>query len=436
MSPFLLALIIATAPGAQAEGEATTRPGRVFKLERQPLMRADTFSYGGSQAPTRPLDGLPPGVSGFGAVGSELCFTRQASPLHKVVLTKSSRRQARHDRLYFDSDGDGKFAESECHDLSRSQGPVKIKTRRSKVSEVIVQPLKVLNGQGASAPFHWIAMRVWLPSRGQPGLGYAIITYLVAEATFGGKTRRLAVYALRPFDATDGYDRRVSWGEMPAPDKRKYIKHGFRLLLDVNGNGTFDQTGSDAFGLGPERMQTTRLQRVDGAYWEVAVAPDGRSVRVTPASPEVGTLAIPEGIASGSVLGPEFGACIREGDKALELPVGCYLLVRYQYCTSAASFTARDYYMAACFEIRPGQTTSLEAGPPLQMKITHRAIRSGPRRGRRSSEQVGISLAMQDCAGRPLLSAQTDKGRKPSPPRFKILSPSGRKVLDAAFKYG
>jgi len=357
LAPLAVAVLTTVStPAADAGGEATAPPSRVFKLERQPLGRADLLRPGWNQEMTRPLDPPPRGVSGFDAVGTELCFTRRGRRLHKVVLTRSSRRRARYDRLYFDSDGDGEFSESECHDISHSHGPVKIEARRSRGSEVIVQPIKVLSGQGASAVSNWIVMGIWLPDQGQPILRYAGITHLVAEVSFGDKTHRMAVYAVGPFDATTGYDRRVAWEQKTTPDKQKYINLGLKLLLDVNGNKTFDDTGS--YDIKPESMRTTRLQRVDGSYWEVAVAPDGGSVRVTPANPEVGTLAIPDGVESGSVLGPEFGACVKKGDKALELPVGRYVLLKYQYCTSAGGLTARDYLMAAPFEIRAGQTTA------------------------------------------------------------------------------
>ncbi len=418
---------------ALASSSVLAEAGRVFKLEPKLLPGAGTggFSWWGTSA--SPLKELPKGVSGVEAISAKVGFTRRADVRYQLILAKSSEQQKHPDRLYLDANGDGQFAKSECHDVSRSHGAITVKASGRDRFSVKIRPLEVrVERDGASVPY-WVAVQVRTYGRGNVHAMYTSVTGLMGEVTFGDKTRLMGVYVRLPFDATTDFGQRVAWPDGSMSRGRSYMTTGSSILLDADGNGKLDRIS--VYGIGRESGRTTRLLRLDGAYWELTLAKDGSSVRVAPAKPKVGTLAIPDGVDSGSVLGPEFGACFTGKDKQLELPVGRYVLYRYQVNTAAATLAARDYEAASRFEIRPGETTRIEVGPPLTMKVTYSS--SAPRGRRdRPPKQINVSLRALDCAGRPIGSVWVKNGGRPEPPRFKILSSSGRTVLDAAFKYG
>jgi len=436
---------------ALASLPALAEPGQVFKLEPKPLpdTGAGGFSWWGTSV--TPLKELPKGVSGVEALGAKLSFARRADARYELILTKSSKGQDHRDRLYLDANGDGKFATSECHDISRSHGAITVKASGSGRLSVNIRPLEVrVETDGASVRY-WIAVRLSTYGRANVNAMYTSVTGLMGEVTFGDKAHLMAAYVRLPLDATTDFSQRVAWPNEGTPRGRAYMTMGSSILLDADGNGTFDRIS--VYAIGQESGRTTRLHRVDGAYWEVTLAKDGTSVRVAPAKPKVGTLAIPDGVDSGTVLGPEFGACFTGKDKQLELPAGRYVLYQYQLRTPAATLSARDNTAAARFEIRPGQTTRIEAGPPLTMKVTYssmivsadgRSVRIAPgasksgSRGRRGRppKQINVSLRALDRAGRPISSVWIKNGGRPEAPRFKILGPGDKTIVDDAFKYG
>lgn len=418
---------------ALASSPVLAEPGQVFKLEPKPLPGTGTggFSWWGTSV--TPLKELPKGVSGVEALSAKLNFARRSDVRYELILAKSNRQQEHHDRLYIDANGDGKFAKSECHDTSRSHGAITVKATGSGRFNVTIRPLEIrVETDGASVPY-WIAVQVRIYGRGNFNAMYTSVTGLMGEVTFGDKTHLTAVYVRLPLDATTDFSQRVAWPNKSTPRDRGYMTMGPSILLDANGNGTLDRIR--VYGIGQESGRATRLHRVDGGYWGVTLAKDGTSVRVAPARPEVGMLAIPDGVDSGAVLGPEFGACFTAKDKQFELPVGRYALYRYELRTPAATLSARDYEAAARFEIRPGQTTRIEAGPPLTMKVTYSSSVPKGRRDR-PPKQINVSLRALDCAGRPISSVWVTNGGRPEPPRFKILDPAGKTLVDDAFKYG
>ncbi len=415
---------------ALVPSSAMAEPGKVTKLERKPLPGNGMIGFGYWGTSVQPLKELPEGVSGVEAVCANPSFTQRRVARHGLILTKSNGQQKHHDRLYLDANGDGEFAKSECHDISRSHGPITVRQDRWHVK---IRPLEVrCQKDGASVPY-WIAMELSSYSRGNVNLMYTSVTGLMGKVAFGDKAHLMAVYVRLPFDTVVDFSEGVAWPKEEASHERSYMTRGLPILLDADGNGTFDRF--NVHGIAPESGRTTRLHRVDGAYWEVTVAPDGGSVRVTPAKPKVGTLAIPAGVESGSVLGPEFGACFTRKDKQIELPVGRYVLFRYQLRTPVAVLVARDYLAAARFEIRASKTTRVETGPPLTMKVTYDSVTEKGRRDRPPKE-IRVSLNLLDRAGRSISAVWMEKGRRPEPPQLKILGPGGKTVLDESFKYG
>jgi len=253
----------------------------------------------------------------------------------------------------------------------------------------------------------------------------------MGQVRLGDKDILLAVYDRR---ASGRFDTCVAVRARDPETGRHRSGTGCQLLLDVNGNGRFD--GASLSGMGPENRWLTRLVRFGGAYHELKVDPDGRSVRITPCTPKMGTLAVPKNVQSATVMGPEFVTKIRGGSKALPLPVGTYAVREYAYRKGLGTLQASDGSMTSGkFGIRAGGTSTFQAGPPLKLDAGF-YIQGHGDAGGKPSRQASLSLYAFDCAGRRTNDVAGLGGSYPPAPRFKILDETGKIVRRGAFEYG
>jgi hypothetical protein len=78
------------------------------------------------------------------------------------------------------------------------------------------------------------------------------------------------------------------------------------------------------------------------------------------------------------------------------------------------------------FEVRPGQVTSLQLGPPFQIKTSME----------RSGENVFVSFSLQGRSGELYKPGATINGREVPEPAFRIIDESGKVVHSGRFEYG
>ncbi len=440
-----MAAILAAGIGLSAMGVGVLRaesdrsgkaggPGIVFKLERQPLPAEDPKglrSLGG--AFLRPISELPSGIEAVDAVGKEFRFARARGGPRQIVIAKSSRQQKQRDRLYVDANGDGRFEPSECYDISRLGAPSRIITLRTAeggritlrlVSDCVVALKRTREKAGHPS---WIKLEVYL------GGGNAFIqcyeaTCVVGQPRIGKRDVRIALYDALGSGRPDQGVKPLKPGLF-----KQAIDTGGQLLIDRNGNGTFDEV--NLRGIGPENRWLTRLLRLDGKYYQLDVALEELSARLTPSEPKLGTVSVPAHIESGSIIGREFATTVTGEDKRIRLPAGRYALSEYRYRTSGGSLTVRRGQCRTSLRIALGQTRSLQVGPPMELRLSQGWGRSKPGRGR-PADCVTLHIQLTDCAGRRIADLRNSKGERPDPPRFKIVDSTGRTVFSDAFKYG
>jgi len=418
---------------ALAEGGAA---GQVFPLEFQPLPTKDLRGLRSTAGYfLEPIDEIPEGVEAVKAMSNDAALRRgwrpppRGLPLfvrRRMVLARSNDKQEGYDRLYVDADGDGRFGSGECHSLSRTDAPRLMMFRTSDGGEMTFREVgecrvKVVGGLGTGGATVWVDVRVSL-GQNRAYVRCTDVTCAMGKVRLGGRDIRLALYYR---DSAKSLGRAVELPDRGARGRKRGIQTGCQVLFDINGNGVFDDL--DLSGIGPENRWLTRLIRFRGKYHELAVGQGGRSIRITPSKTKVGTLRIPDGLASASLVGPGFAMRVTNQDRQIELPVGRYVVMAYACQTTAGSLRVRDVMADAVVEIKPGQTTRLEVGAPLVMTVTQNRLRS---------DSLRLALKVLDRAGRRVANVQTSNKQRPPPPRFKIVDAAGKTVLSDAFKYG
>ncbi len=444
----LVAVICMCGAGTSVQGngpEKNEPHGQVFPLKHEPLPAEHRFWIAGWRAcPETPISEMPPGVEGVEAIGREIEWSGGARGRYQLLLVKSDREQKRHDKLYLDANGNGRYETRECYDITRSNGLVRLtdlavsnggrsfrrlgsKKDKSKSDYcmIVVGPIKLSGERVASVPAPWVGLRAlrypqaWYVS-------YANLTYATGLVKLGHRPVQLGIYSA---ELPGRYNRCVRFPDTGGEQGRLVARDCCRLLLDVNRNGRFD-----VHGMTPEYRPLAWLVRHDGAYYALRVAEHGRSIRIVPSKPRVGTLRIPDGITWASLISPELASVARHAGQ-IELPAGRYIASEYEFCSGLGSLRVCDYSAKRPFDIKEGQVTALNAGPPLGLRITSSQRRRESVAGSPGYDVV-LHLVAADCAGRQIADVQTEGGGNPAPPQLKIVDAVGKTVLSDAFRYG
>ncbi len=421
---------------ALAEGGAA---GHMFPLEFQPLPIKDLRGLRSTAGYfLEPIDEIPDGVEAVKAMSNEAALRQgwrpppRGLPLFarcRMVLVRSNDKQEGFDRLYVDADPDGRFGPGECHSLSRTEAPRLMIFRDTDGGQMTFREVgecrvKVVVGSKTGGTSIWVHVRVSL-GQDRAYVSFTDVTCAMGKVRLADRDIRFALYYRDLARSPDRLGRAVELPDPSARGARRRIQTGCQVLFDINGNGVFDDL--DLAGIGPENRWLTRLIRFHGKYYELAVGLGGRSVRITPSKTKVGTLKIPDGVASASLVGPAFATRVTNEDRQIELPVGRYVVMAYLCQTDAGLLRARDVRADAVTEIKPGQITRLELGAPLGMTVTQ---------SRLGGDHIRLGLKVLDRAGRQVTNVQTSGKQRPPAPRFKIVDAAGKVVLSHAFKYG
>ncbi len=436
----LKALILASLAACSATADAQSQPARVFELKREPLPTdmVGRPPYSRSPGSFEEIKTLPPGVTAAVARTEKLRMNTDPPASFQIIVAKSAKDGAQWDRLFVDSDGDGRFADSERFDLSRSDGAVQLEPRQQNMLSAYIRPIKLILKSGQKQSDYWISIHLMSFPGNQPYLRYMSHTWAVGKVTLGDTTNLLAVHDL---GLTGRFDRCFTLHPRePGSQNVQFHVPSCQLWIDVNGDGHFRL---DAYGeMGSENRWLTPLIRRGTAFYELNVAPDGNSIRVTPVSPKVGKLTSPRGFKGGKIFGPEIALRLSDSGEPSEVPMGRYGLFSYTWQEQKSLMVINDGFGGEPFEIKADQTTALKAGPPLEIRTSAELKRPEAKSSNwpwRSEPQpeARLSLEVFDCAGREIsLITDTTGSSRPPAPKFKVTDSTGKTVASGTFEYG
>ncbi len=335
----------------------------------------------------------PPGVA-LPKLGAQPYFARWNTPLDpgggRWLCFDRSRRSGPYDRMYFDSNGNGRLDDK-----------TPVSAPRTDQSTTTFNSLRfVFKGEDGPVTYH-----------------LTVTFYNLAD-----DDRRLLVRS------AGWYEGNVDFG-----GKKRHVQ-----LTDNNVNGVFDDQGNDPSGCDTISVEGDRLGdhylgkllELDNQFYRLDIARDGAFLKVQKAENVVtGQVRVPTNVASFIAVG-EPGHFIRKPVKgALTLPVGKYRINSWTINRKddrGAEWTLSGYSFpeAANFEVTTGQPVSLEIGEPVRTVMETRE----------TSGEVAFSLSLIGQRGE--LIQMLRGSERPKGPRLTLASTDGSFHYTNNFEFG
>jgi len=235
--------------------------------------------------------------------------------------------------------------------------------------------------------------------------------YAAGEVTLAGQTYRVAVVQ----GWTGRYDEVYAVSAPPEGAPRRHAT----FAIDLDRDGKFDLARGEVHPLTP-------IVQVGDAYYAVRVAPNGSSVRLEKAKPQMGE------VETGSsevqlTLDSDTGRHRLEGAGRRTMPAGRYETVeilcsrrdasgsRWQVTTRQGGLGSGQGFH---FQVEPGKVTGVAAGPPLALKVEAQAGPAG---------EVEITASILGQGGERYFPRFEKEGAPLSlPPKFRIVDEAGK----------
>ncbi|OHB62148.1 MAG: hypothetical protein A2168_00910 [Planctomycetes bacterium RBG_13_50_24] len=202
------------------------------------------------------------------------------------------------------------------------------------------------------------------------------------------------------------------------------------LAIDLDGDSKFD---FERPGIS-EIMPLSRLIEINGRYYSMDVADDGGTIEFRQARPQFGTLSL-EGKQVKLALWSDAARLELSGSgQNWNLPAGKYSVVELELTERDSdgnrwtfdTIKARAWQgRLGDFEIRPGQTTSFDIGPPFKIRTFMKD----------SGQNALVGFYLEGQAGELYVPGAKKNSVEVPEPQFKIIAASGQTVYSGQFEF-
>ena len=244
--------------------------------------------------------------------------------------------------------------------------------------------------------------------------------YREGQVTLDGKTYKIALVD-NDFDGK--YNR---FFVPPAKGSRQPGSDAFAIDLDGDSKFNYRRPCES------ELMPLSRLVKVNETYYNLQVAENGSTIEFRKATLQFGQIDFGSeqvGARLWSDIAPQW----LKGSGRNSVPAGRYGAVVLELTKKDSSGDKVVFSIdkggageLGDFEVRPGEITSFQFGPPFQIKTSME----------RSGENVLVSFSLQGQAGELYKPGATIKGKEVPAPQFKIIDESGQVAGSGRFEYG
>lgn len=322
---------------------------------------------------------------------------------YTFVLDESSGTGTGYDRVYVDLDNDNRLDASRENFSVQLSGLTQDEEKPLRVTLLVRAAGEVINYSFSFTAFHYSdenkpEKRIHANARNS--------AYYLGEAVINGQRRKIALADLN----SNGLFN----------DPEPHLFGGDRFFVDLDGDGKF----RDSSPRWEESLPYGKYTRLGNEWYSIAATPEGKSLKIAKVEPPLGTVEGP----------PEnCGLVLRSDSQSLWLDfskgraaaiVGTYRPASVYLNWDNGS--DREQRLSGTFlenagkiVVRKGETTTLRAGPPLQVEITTSRAKD------------------PDCVGLDLqVTGQGGEAYRVREARFEIQDEHGEVVASAPFEYG
>jgi len=357
-----------------------------------------------------PLEDKPESVRNLPAGFRRPCYYEIRAKDRRVPLVVDL---AGRPTLCIDSDGDGVLSEERCYTAESIEG-TRVSSRSWRFGPISL--LSAEDSRTADGRFYVSCYRTDTPA----ALTSFPASFRTGKLRLAGRTYRVAL--------VDGDHDGLFNSVLSLPLDRPWrLPVCDVFAVDWNRNGTFETSTFKQ----SEVMPLGRLVRVGDVYYAIDIGSDGRTLKLSKAEPQCGTLTIePNDAVVELRLWSDAADQHLLQSRERQLPAGkykaIYAVVRKTdasggVCTISSSLSSAFTHLGALeyFTIQPGETTTIRIGPPFVVKADVQKQASGT---------VSIGALLLGCAG--------ERYDAPRRTFFKIVDEKGNVMAGDRFEYG
>jgi hypothetical protein len=325
-------------------------------------------------------------------------------------ITYRSINPGRKVKLYLDTDGDGLFSdEKEYVGVWLSIFSL---TRTYQFGPVLTR--QPGSGAGGSSFYARCSNGEWLT--------FYSVSYRRGRVVLDGRTYEIA---LVDADFDGRYNKYFVPPAASSRDPRCDV-----LAIDLNGDSKFryGEPGDS------EIMPLGWLIKINNQYYSMDVAEDGGTIEFRKAKPQFGTLSLEGKQAKLALWSDAIHQRVSGSNGRWHLPAGKYSVVELELTMpdSEGNRWTFDTIKARAwegelgnFEIKPGQATSIQIGPPFKIKTFMKE----------ADRNALVGFHLEGQAGELYVPGAKKNGVEVPVPQFKIISVTGQTVHSGQFEF-
>ncbi len=228
----------------------------------------------------------------------------------------------------------------------------------------------------------------------------------------------------------DGQERKIAIADLDSNglfnDTEQGIFRGDRFFVDFDGDGGFQESGDAE----KESFSYGAYTKIAGKWYSIKARPDGQSIEIAPAQPELGTVKAARGIATVDLHSPVQSQQLEFSEGSAEAVAGTYKLAsvglsmvdaQNQTWTANGSFRDEDLKLT----VEPNGTVLVPEMLPLTVSIEPT--------GKAPFEEISLSAKIVGPTGGAFRTPRST-GRPSG--RLEVHDAEGNVVGKAAFEYG
>ncbi len=339
---------------------------------------------------------------------AEIATFKTGSDIIKVAVDSKSPDAKAPDLFRFDFTGKGKF-----HD--KPVVPLKGRVRRGRFNGTTGMVTIQVQHDGGKIP---VTLYGHYMKRGDVRYFRLVLsTAMEGSCRFGEKTLRV-----RLIDGNNNTRCNDKIRINMQDGKIRGMIPGDTILIYADG------------GAPAQKALIGQTVKVNGKWYRPNVSPDGLKISAEPVKVKTGKIRIPHKRWSGTLIGMNYLATLSGSDKAIEMPVGQYVVARYtEYRPGTGKGKRKEERLirqgqdvvegkGKVFEVTEGKVTEVSVGSPMTACMDVRQV----------ERKVRFTLNLADASG----GSVRYLAPRPAPPAIEVHDAAGKKVYSVKMRFG